>query len=223
MIKAPTMQGDVTIDIPDWNNNRNCKNLNVGMRISGGADSAIIAYMLAIYVRDFKPHLKIHPITCEHPGKPYQIIFAKKVIEKITELTGVKFEEHSTLIIPGKGSYADEQRVLLDKLYNDNIIDCHFMGETLNPPLAEMNKFIEPDMPPERNVPEPVADLNGKRFRPLRQSHKKSVHDLYKHLGVLETLFPVTRSCEAYTTDFAKHCEWCSFCQERFWGFGRYV
>lgn len=223
MITGHTRQGDVTIDIPDWNNNKKCKNINVGMRISGGADSAILAYMLALYVRDFKPHLKIHPITCEHPGKPYQIIFAKRVIEKIEELTGVIFQEHQTLIIPGTGVYADEQRVLLDRLYETNSIDCHIMGETLNPPISEMEKWTDPDMPTERNIPEPIADLNGKRFRPLRQSHKKSVYDLYCHFGVLDTLFPVTRSCEAYTTNFESHCETCSFCQERLWGFGRFI
>ena len=223
MIIGHTRQGDVIIDIPDYNENKKRNNLNIGMRISGGADSAIVAYMLALYVRDFKPHLKIHPITCEHPGKAYQIIFAKQVIAKIEELTGVKFQEHQTLKLPGVADYADEQVVLLNSLYENNIIDCHFMGETLNPPIEEVKLWSDPDMPAERYIPEPIADYNGKRFRPLRQSNKRSVYDLYCHFGVLDTLFPVTRSCEAYTTDFSKHCEWCSFCQERFWGFGIYV
>lgn len=223
MITGSTRQGDVSVYVPEWNNHFDRRNMNVGMRISGGADSAIIAYMLALFVRDHAPHLKIHPITCEHPAKPYQIIFAKHVIAKIEELTGVKFEEHQTLKIPGVGEYADEQVVLLFSLYDRGLIDCHFMGETMNPPAEVMATWHEPDMPPERNSPQEVADYNGKRFRPLRQSHKQSVNDLYVHFGVLDTLFPVTRSCEAITHDFSKHCEECSFCQERFWGFGRYI
>lgn len=223
MISGTTRQGNVIIDIKDWNENRQCRNINVGMRMSGGADSSILAYMLALYVRDYKPHMKIHPITCEHPAKAYQVIFAKRVIEKITELTGVQFEQHRTLKIPGQGVYADEQVVLLNQLYTNSIIDCHIMGETMNPPQADMDLWSDPDMPPERNVPEPVSDYNGKRYRPLRNSNKRSVYDLYVHFGVLDSLFPVTRSCESRTTDFSKHCEQCSFCQERLWGFGRFV
>jgi hypothetical protein len=222
MIVGKTQQGDVIVNVPNWNNNFDRQNLNVGMRISGGADSAIIAHMLALFVRDYAPHLKIYPITCEHPEKPYQIIFAKRVIAKIEELTSVKFEEHQTLKLPGVADYADEQYVLLESLYAQGKIDCHFMGETTNPPLEE-SKDWQIQMPPERFNLEPVTDLNGKRFRPLRQSHKKSVHDLYVHFGVLESLFPITRSCEELTHDFSKHCGWCAFCREREWGFGRYV
>ena len=223
MIIGKTRQGDVIVNVPDYNNNLKKRNENVGMRISGGADSAIVAYMLALFVRDYAPHLKIHPITCEHPLKPYQIIYAKQVISKIEELTGVNFQNHRTLKIPGIGVYADEQVVLLNKLYTDRVIDCHFMGETMNPPIEEMLKWTDPDMPIERNLPEPVTDYNGKRFRPLRQSNKRSVCDLYVHFGVLDTLFPLTRSCEALTMDFTAHCTTCSFCQERLWGFGRFV
>jgi len=52
---------------------------------------------------------------------------------------------------------------------------------------------------------------------------KKGVHEHYVRLGVLEELFPLTRSCEIHTTDFSEHCGECWFCKERLWGFGRYV
>ena len=61
-------------------------------------------------------------------------------------------------------------------------------------------------------------------FRPLINVDKKGVAEHYSRLGVLEDLFPLTRSCEednVYT--FEEHCGDCWFCRERKWGFGRLV
>lgn len=225
MLAAPTRQGDVIIDIPLWNEHFDRKNLNVGMRISGGADSAILAYMLATYVKQQAPHLTIHPITCTNPAKPYQQEFAATVIAKIEELVGIKFATHQTLVLAGVGSYADEQVALLNRLYAERVIDCHIMGETMNPPQSVMDTWDgdSDGMPPERNISGPVIDTKGVGLRPLRQYHKQSVYDLYMHFDVLDTLFPLTRSCESLTFDFSSHCADCAFCKERFWGFGRYT
>lgn len=223
MLVAPTRQGNVTIDIPIWNNTFKKENQHIGLKISGGADSAILAYMLAVYCRDSNRQLIVYPITCENPLRPYQIIFAKRVISKVEELTGFMFGNHYTDKLPGIGAYDEEQRILLDRLYAEKIIDCHFMGETHNPPISEMDKWAIADMPPERNELAPVADLNGKRFKPLRHSHKQSIYDLYVYFNVLDSLFPVTRSCEQSTYDFTNHCNACSFCQERAWGFERLI
>lgn len=225
MLVAPTRQGDVIIDIPSWNDRFNRENLNIGMRISGGADSAILAYMLALFVKHQAPHLTIHPVTCIHPHKPFQLQFSTAVIAKIEELVGIRFAPHQTLMLPGVESYADEQAVLLTRLYRDKVIDCHMMGETMNPPLEVMNTWDgdSTGMPPERNLPQPVVTTNGSRFVPLRKHNKQSVYDLYMHFDVLDTLFPLTRSCEVRTFDFTSHCDDCAFCKERFWGFGRYI
>lgn len=223
MLVAPTRQGNVIIDIPVWNNSFNKENKNIGLKISGGADSAILAYMIAVYCLNSNRQVTVYPITCENPVKPYQIIFAKRVIAKVEELTGFIFGNHYTDKLPGIGAYDEEQRVLLDTMYAEHIIDCHIMGETLNPPVSEMDKWIIADMPPERNELAPVADLNGKRFKPLRHRNKQSIYDLYVHYNVLDSLFPITRSCEKLTHDFTHHCGTCSFCQERSWGFGKLI
>jgi hypothetical protein len=225
MLSVPTSQGNVIIDIPDINEAFKRPNKNVGIKVSGGADSAIMAYMLAIYARDYKPHLSIFPITSENPIKPYQIIFAKRVIAKIEDLTNFKFGEHYTDILPGIDDYGVEQSKIITNLYLTNKVDCHFMGETRNPPLEVMAKWPvgAGAMPPERNVDQPVADLRKKSFRPLRTFHKQSIRELYEYFGVIDTLFPVTRSCEDITTDFTAHCNTCCFCFERQWGFGRLI
>ena len=50
---------------------------------------------------------------------------------------------------------------------------------------------------------------------------KKGVAELYDYFGLMDTLFPLTRSCEDWTDDFSAHCGKCWFCLERLWGFGK--
>ena len=70
----------------------------------------------------------------------------------------------------------------------------------------------------------------GNTFFPLINIDKQGVKELYEKFGLLDTLYPLTRSCESFTDDFSKHCgeykdeqDVCWFCKERYWGFGRYV
>jgi len=219
-----TTQGDVVIDITNVNKFPFTKIINnVGIRISGGADSAILAYMLAIYKRDYRSYLNLHPITCVNNQKPYQAIFSKQVLEKITELTGVEFDEHFIEDVDGE-RYCEDQGDFQHKLYNDGKLDSHFMGETLNPPIS-----VEADWEFNGGGRDHTRDEKGETrvpvviYKPLRNLDKQGIKELYDHFGVLDTLFPLTRSCEIHTLDFKEHCGRCWFCYERKWGFGRYV
>lgn len=228
---VPTSQGDVIIDIsvlnkPPYDEVAN----NVGVRISGGADSAILAYMLAIYKRDYRPHITLHPITCVNDKKPYQEIYAKNVIKKITELTGVEFGEHFVKNIDGS-EYVKNQKLFVEELYSKRKLDLHYMGETMNPPLGleeEEDWFF--DGGGRDHSRDELGDVHTPVciYRPLRNINKKGTRELYEHFGVLDTLYPITRSCEMqtdsrYFKSFDDHCGRCWFCLERFWGFGRYV
>jgi tRNA(Ile)-lysidine synthase TilS/MesJ len=113
-MKVTTTQGDVVIDITTVKRHHPSTWFEpvrkVGIRLSGGADSAIVAYMLALYKRDYRPDIVLHAITCVNDTKPYQEIYAKRVLEKITDLTGVEFGEHFVKDIDGSdyiGSFAD--------------------------------------------------------------------------------------------------------------------
>lgn len=221
---VPTTQGDVIIDVANFGTLPLLETVNnVGIRLSGGADSAILAYMLAIYKRDYRPHLKLHPVTCVNPTKPYQEIFAKQVMAKITELTGVEFDEHHVEYLKGI-DYREEQGIFSTRLYSENKLDVQYMGETMNPPLE-----VEADWDIDGAGRDKSRDGIGTthvpvtKYRPFRNINKKAVAELYEYFGVLETLFPLTRSCEIHTLDFSKHCDRCWFCFERKWGFGRYV
>lgn len=201
----------------------------VGIKISGGADSAIVAYMLAKYVAEERPDITIIPISLNSIGKHYQQMFASKVLNKITEITGVRFGQHFFKTISAKTSeiYVNNQNEFVWQLYKHNIMQTHFVGITANPdPKDAPELYIDLKRLPSDDrskTKEKRPHLLEGSFRPLINIDKRGVAEHYTRLGVMDKIFPLTRSCEAYTEDFSKHCEQCWFCQERKWGFGRFV
>ena len=209
-------QQDIIIDLPT-------KFKQVGLKISGGTDSAIVAYMLAKYVSEERKDITIIPITVNHEGKAYQEQFAKSIIKHLTDVFGNIFSEHHIEHCPEASRYDSTQKRLVQSLYISKKIQCHYVGINQNPPSEVIDhwKFGPADNRDIGNELRPT--VSHKSFRPLINIDKKGVAELYNTLGVMETLFPLTRSCEEYTDDFSKHCSTCWFCKERHWGFGRYT
>ena len=199
---------------------------NIGIKLSGGADSAIVLYMLCKYISDTEKECVINPITVCHAGKAFQLQYATKVIFYMQEkFPNVQFGEHYTGVNYLPSSYADVQKSVVDKCYENKLIDCHFVGITKNPPQEIAESFpIQPGPADDRSAGTyRQTVLEHKIFRPLINIDKKGVKELYEYFGVLDDLFPLTRSCETFTDDFSKHCEdKCWFCCERYWGFDRY-
>jgi|TARA_R110001606_G_scaffold397883_2_gene575565 hypothetical protein len=200
----------------------------IGMKISGGADSAIVCYMLAKHVMTDRPDITIYPVTGIADGKAYQKIFAEQVLLKITELTGVQFGTHycATVRTDTLPNYTLDQDTLVESLYSDKLIDMHLAGITANPTETEAPSLYNTGhmMPDDRTKTKTLRNLiDGNSFRPLHNIHKRGVSEFYTTLGVLDELFPVTRSCEEFTDDFSSHCDNCWHCRERKWGFGRLI
>ena len=217
-------QEDIFIRIPD-------RVKTVSLKISGGADSAIVGYMLCKYVTEERPDIKIVPVTTIHPGKPFQEIYSKRIIDWLTNKFGNVFGKHYVNKCNGASDYLTAQQRLLKEAYVNENIDRNYSGITSNPPLDIVNTFRDKK---GNLINGPVDDRNGKDFpvyknyswKHLANIDKKGVAELYETLGVMETLFPLTRSCEAYAHEshynIDKHCEKCWFCMERFWGFSHY-
>lgn len=202
---------------------------NVGIKLSGGADSAIVCYMLAKHVVEERPDVSIYAITSNAEGKEYQVEFAKRVMAKVSELTGVMFAGHFTNLARTDNSenYTVDQDKLTASIYDKQIIEMHFAGITANPTPSEAPELYNdlsamPSDDRSKQI-EKRPYQNGQSYRPLINTDKRGVAELYRNLGVIDSLFPVTRSCEAFTTNFSKHCGKCWFCRERYWGFGRYI
>jgi len=208
-------QQDIEIDIP--------KDIfNVGIKLSGGADSAIICYMLAKYKQEHRPNINIIPITCINDVKPFNFKYARKVLNKITELTGINFPEDEHRFIKIRYShYIEDQGTFVAFLYRINAIQIHFLGVTTNP-LVDLGPGSDPERLKTNN-----PTIDKKSYRPLVNIDKKGVCELYNTMEVLDDLFPETFSCEDCNTEkyhaLNIHCEKCWFCKERYWGFNRYV
>lgn len=195
----------------------------IGIKLSGGADSAIVCYMLSKYIAENRSNTTIKPITVEHAGKSYQLEFAKKIIEFCKLEFGNIFEEHEHEWCDVSDRYVIVQDNLVKRLYKENKIQCHFVGITQNPPSSVMNQIGWNGPADDRSAGVKRPLIKGSAYFPLINTNKQGVCNLYKEYNVLDTLFPLTRSCENFTEDYSVHCGECWFCKERYWGFGKYV
>lgn len=199
----------------------------VGLKISGGADSAIVGYILSKYIDTERPDLKVVPITVNQEGKAFQVQFAKKIIDFYRNIFGDIYLPHETAFspMPENKNYIKTQEILTHSLYEKNIIQFHFAGITLNPPDNAIPKNIYENGwidPPDRKRTKIKKNIYvDNRCLPLRNFDKRDVAELYNYFGVTDTLFPLTRSCEKYTDNFDEHCDNCWFCAERKWGFNK--
>lgn len=209
-----------------------------GIKLSGGADSALVAYMLVHIIQEQGwDDVSIWAITGVSDIKPFNAIYAKKIMEKITELTGFEFAGHIYETVPaseGIEKYSNGQEELVQKLFNDGSINFRFAGITANPPRDGDSAHLwnrEDDIrgPCDSDFRDRTFEqksiINRNSSLPLINTDKKGVAELYDYFGITDTLFPVTRSCEnksiETTENFTKHCGKCWFCMEREWGFGR--
>lgn len=216
-------QDNIVIDIPGHFN-------KIGLKISGGADSAIVAFMLCKYITESEKDCTIIPITVNYAGKAFQTQFAAKVLTYLKNNFKVKIGKHYTDINYEFDTYSQVQDSLVQRLYKEKAIDCHFSGITANPPKEVQEQFdTRGPMDSRDRERDKKPQIRGNTFFPLINIDKQGVKELYEKFGVLDTLFPLTRSCESFTDDFSKHCgeyrDWkdhCWFCKERYWGFDRY-
>lgn len=211
-----------------------------GIKLSGGADSALVAYMLVHIIQENGwDDVSIWAITGVSDIKPYNAIYAKKVMDKITELTGFEFAGHHYGVVSasnGMAEYAGGQEQLVQELFKNGSIDFRFAGITANPPKEGDSSHLwnrtdgrtgPADSDFRDKSDEPKSIINRTSSLPLINTDKRGVAELYDYFGITDTLFPVTRSCEGAdvneTESFTRHCGKCWFCLEREWGFGKLV
>lgn len=207
-----------TINIKDYQ--INIYDGSVGVSLSGGADSAILSYILMSHYTH-----PIHFFTVA--SKEKNLITVKhstNVIKKCIELTGNSNVFHHI-------TYVEKQKrdaffhFLIESKENLNL-DIMHTSTTNVPETSILNSFsmqLSADLLTRRSpyIKKPLLSHNNKIYHPFANLNKKDIKSLYENLNVLEELFPLTRSCES-TSEFNKHCQSCWWCQERFWAFGRF-
>ena len=230
----------------------------IGIRLSGGADSSILYYAICDYFKN-RDDVEIYPLTMNTELKWWYSIGAKKVIDRVTELTGKAPRDWYIHYYPDYKDLSQFQK------YEDGInemqraavkkyqLDAIYIGLTKNPPTDELkNHFINNDY--KLDIEEVLNQIDSrdstrdtqiypevltlqydddndnaisyKQVIPFANLDKKTVKDMYEFYNVIDTLYPVTYSCEIVPeskTDPLIHCKHCFFCLERWWGFNRIV
>lgn len=216
------------------------ENKPVAVFISGGPDSALTTYLVVKTIKDLGFNNPVYPITTEFMARPYNIRHAWNVLQKIEELLDFKFEQHLIFPLPNHVlTITDEDKKVImskniDEYFRRYGIYTLFSGLTANPPDDAILDTPNAQRQAERNSINTILPKLEQRFSqyPLLFSHKKIAAYFFYKFDLLESLFPLTRSCEGEleeTNYFTKTCfdvrspeHLCWWCQERKWGFNQY-
>lgn len=194
---------------------------NIGASISGGADSAVLAYILAKYAPG---PLKFYSFVSEQKFKRVEK-YSKQVISKVMELTGNDNISHHIKVFDSQ-DYVKLMSFLMDKVLIKEV-DIMYLAVTETPPVDVLESFNEKMKSAVFNLREPgvikdVYTRNRMEYNPFRNINKQGIKNIYDELGLLDSLYPLTFSCEALQ-DVQEHCEKCWWCEERKWAFSRFI
>lgn len=211
--------------IPDLVLNPNYK--NVAVKLSGGADSAIVYYAVCNYYKNTETN--VYALTMYTPLKPWYSVGSAKVIDIVEELTGVHPVEHFIHYHPAHTTIRKGEEYSIGITDMDDLaikrfnFDAMYSGLTINPPtdimiqyfiknyekfgldldklLMHINKRNSSRDTTEADtfVIQPYEDRSIDRIRPFIDKNKKEVYKAYVAYDMMEKLYPYTYSCEEHT------------------------
>lgn len=203
---------------------------SIGIWISGGADSSLLLYLLCKQIKE--NHLDVHVIaqTVRRP-RPTNPMYAMDVVDVIESILDINIDHrvyYPPLNYKGAEEYADGQffRDKNRELFDSGEIQALYSGITMNPPQDVQKTFRDGISDQEHlrgeAVDNPLTTFEHQRLiiDPFRSINKQQLAKIYEEERLLESLFPVTRSCE-HMTQWTGHCGECWWCDERKWAFGR--
>lgn len=188
---------------------------NIGIKMSGGTDSSIVAYMTINYIIENNLDIKVYPIVIIEEDSPFQEIFVSQVINFIEKEKNFKFQDKIIRHHSSKVEKIDTIRAVEAELKDS--IELIISGITHYP----KEDFDDSEGPGDDRIGNFPIMWDNWIYTPVINIDKKGIADLYKKYNLLDTLFPLTRSCTKKTKDFSKHCGKCWWCKERKWAFGK--
>lgn len=221
---------------------------------SGGPDSAIIIWAVAKYIKENNLPINIFHTSIDSTEKFWYIHHAKQVINFVEKELGIPAAAHITqndVVVTADENgnpvgYAEAQREVNTELLrnkhsigyimngNSNMLAQKFLREAQEKDPEKYGHLHYTDttrlMPEDggTKIRQEFTELRRGRikYEPFTNLDKRSVKECYDYYGVTDTLFPLTRSCEAEASNSQRyigqeHCGKCIFCFERLAVFGR--
>jgi 7-cyano-7-deazaguanine synthase in queuosine biosynthesis len=192
---------------------------NIAISLSGGADSALLAYMICDLAKDHNVTIHIiNHVRC-WKTKPWQQHDADRVYNWLFQrFYHTTFKRHTNFIAPdleygnvgpnltdeyGKKVSGDniQSRAYAEYVCYTNKIDAFYNGVTRNPRLAAFNGMSERDIEPTEDN-QHLAEMEHMGFmvyHPFRFTDKSEIVTMYKDLDIMD-LLEITRSCEGDDT-----------------------
>ena len=215
---------------------------NVGVAVSGGADSALLLYMVCDIIHKNNLPITVHVITNVRCWKtrPWQQYDSLGVYNYMIKLfPNIKFNRYTNLVPPefewgvngptmideyGKKVSGDniELRSFAEYTCHSNDIDAYFNGVTRNPPVTIDYAMDTRNTDPSReNLHLMIMKhMNFLACHPFRFLDKSVIMSLYKKLD-LTGLLAITRSCEGefdnITYDTYTPGQYVPLCNKCFW------
>ena len=205
----------------------------VAVNCSGGADSSLLLYILAKYIKDNALDVKLSVLTCGADSKyRWSGERAGSVVNYVIKNIG------SGIIDMHYIYFRDEQDVkYFHEIEGDLLADGRAQliasGITSNPPPGEsvediegisndLRKYAMADrIGAEHKTWHISTEGKGDFWNPFANVNKKFIADQYDAYNLRSTLLPLTRSCETYAlSGDPSPCGKCWWCLERKWAFG---
>lgn len=193
---------------------------NVGLQLSGGADSTLLLYLLVKMMQESEntKDKKIYPITAHDIYTPDIRAYdnAANVIKWIEEKTKCDFIQPISITPYFHERGEKDDVVRANRLYLNQRYNCKFVldGITLGMPGDPRQATCR--WGDDDNIRE-LNDLYPHEF-PWSIVNKKFIAAQYKKFGI-EELSNLTNSCTDSSITPCKKCWWC---RERYWAFGSY-
>ena len=209
---------------------------NIGVAVSGGADSALLLYILMKNIT-----APISLVSCGNGlTNNQEPVNALKITNEVMKLTGKKNIYFTTHWAENKQLTSTFQKELLVDILK---LDVMYFGFTRPPSKDDIVEFDTQNVAAAGGIDKvlirktywskdgELVDIFGPKAEgfklpvavasPFININKKEIAKLYKILDI-ENLYSMTRSCESLTVLDA-HCGECWWCKERMWAFGKLV
>jgi hypothetical protein len=219
---------------------------NIAISLSGGADSALLAYLLCDIAKEHNTTIHLISHVRMWKTRPWQQHDADRVFNwLVNRFPGTPFVRHRSFIAPeleygnigpaltdeyGKSVSGDniQQRAYAEYICHNHNADAYYNAVTHNPRELRFNGMRERDI--ERNEEnkhlEYMIHMGKVASHPFRFVDKSWVLKHYRQLDIMD-LFNTTRSCEGefenityetYTPgQYVPVCGKCFWCKEREW------